>query len=75
MNTKKFNWIFYLISTTIVVTIAVQFYCNYKNYLNNKTRISNEIQISLDNDVEEYYSNLYKENFFSITSSTDLLGD
>jgi two-component system phosphate regulon sensor histidine kinase PhoR len=75
MNTKKFNWIFYLISTTIVVTIAVQFYWNYKNYLNNKTRISNEIQISLDNAVEEYYSNLSKESFFAITSSTDLVGD
>lgn len=75
MNTKKFNWIFYLIATTIVVTIAVQFYWNYNNYLNNKTRISNEIQISLDNAVEEYYSNLSKESFFAIIGSTDIKGD
>ncbi|MDT7830841.1 HAMP domain-containing sensor histidine kinase [Flavobacteriaceae bacterium S356] len=75
MNTKKFSWIFYLIATTIIVTIAVQFYWNYNNYLNNKTRISNEIQISLDNAVEEYYSNLSKESFFAIIGSADFKGD
>jgi two-component system phosphate regulon sensor histidine kinase PhoR len=75
MNTKKFNWIFYLIATTIVVTIMVQFYWNYNNYLNNKTRISNEIQISLDNAVEEYYSNLSKESFFAIISEVDYKKD
>lgn len=75
MNTKKYNWIFYLIATTIVVTIAVQFYWNYNNYLNNKTRISNEIQISLDNAVEEYYSNLSKESFFTLVSSPNIKGD
>lgn len=75
MNTKKFNWIFYLIAATIVVTIAVQFYWNYKNYVNNKTRISNEIQISLDNAVEEYYSSLSKESFFAIIGQSDIQGD
>lgn len=75
MNTKKFNWIFYLIAATIVVTIAVQFYWNYNNYLNNKTRISNEIQISLDNAVEEYYSTLSKESFFAIIGGADVQGD
>lgn len=75
MNTKKFNWIFYLIASTIVVTIAVQFYWNYNNYINNKTRISNEIQISLDNAVEEYYSSLSKKNFFAIVGATNITID
>jgi two-component system phosphate regulon sensor histidine kinase PhoR len=65
MNTKKYNWILYLITATIVTTIAVQFYWNYKNYQENRKRVTNEIQISLDNAVEEYYSNISKRNFFA----------
>jgi len=57
MNTRKHNWILYLISITITVTIAVQFYWNYKNFQENRRRVINEIQISFDNAVEEYFSN------------------
>ena len=46
MNTKKYKWIFYLITATIVTTIGVQFYWNYKTYQENKQRVTNEIQIS-----------------------------
>lgn len=66
MNVKKHNWILYLISATIVVTIAIQFYWNYKNYEENKQRVLNEIQISLDNTIDIYYSDLSKQNFFAI---------
>tara|TARA_R110002073_G_scaffold336506_1_gene534366 strand:+ start:12513 stop:14039 length:1527 start_codon:yes stop_codon:yes gene_type:complete len=72
MNTKKYNWILYLISATIVLTVAVQFYWNYKNYQENKKRVRNEIQISLDNAIEEYYSNLSKSEFFSFVSKDSL---
>ncbi|QMU64452.1 MAG: hypothetical protein GKR88_09245 [Flavobacteriaceae bacterium] len=75
MNTKKFNWILYLITITIIITVTVQLYWNYKNYLDHKTRISNEIQISLDNAIEEYYSSLSKENFFAIVSAASISGD
>lgn len=54
----------YLISTTIVVTIAVQLYWNYNNYLENKQQVQNEIQTSLDIAIDEYYSNVSKKNFF-----------
>ena len=69
MENKKYNWIFYLIAITIVATIAVQFYWNYKNYEENKQRVTNEIQLSLDNAVEEYYSSLAKKDFLTILSS------
>ena len=36
MNTKKYQLIFYFITATIVATIAVQFFWNYKNYEENK---------------------------------------
>jgi len=74
MNTKKYNWILYLISTTIVITIVVQLYWNYNNYLENKRQVQNEIQVSLDIAIDEYYSNLSKKNFFGFYSkdSTDV---
>jgi two-component system phosphate regulon sensor histidine kinase PhoR len=69
MNTKKYKWIFYLITATIVTTIGVQFYWNFKNYEENKQRVLNEIQLSLDNAIEEYYSSLAKKDFLTIVSS------
>jgi two-component system phosphate regulon sensor histidine kinase PhoR len=74
MNTKKYNWILYIISTTIVVTIVVQLYWNYNNYLENKRQVQNEIQNSLDIAIDEYYSNISKKNFFGFYSkdSTDV---
>jgi len=71
MNTQKYKWILYLIVITIITTIAIQFYWNFKNYEENKQRVANEIQLSLDNAVEEYYSSLAKSNFFSIIKNDD----
>ncbi|MBA6155836.1 HAMP domain-containing histidine kinase [Tenacibaculum sp. S7007] len=70
MNTKKHNWILYLISATIIATVAIQFYWNYKNYEQNKQRVINEIQISLDNSIEIYYADLSKQNFFAIVEES-----
>lgn len=69
MNTEKHRWILYLIVLTIITTISVQFYWNYKNYEENKQRVANEIQLSLDNAVEEYYSSLAKSDFLTIIES------
>jgi signal transduction histidine kinase len=66
MNTQKYQWLFYLIAATIIATIGVQFYWNYKNYEENKRQVTNEIQLSLDNAVEEYYSSLAKSDFLTI---------
>jgi two-component system phosphate regulon sensor histidine kinase PhoR len=66
MENKKYTWIFYLIAVTIVATIGVQFFWNYKNYEENKQRVRNEIQLSLDNAVEEYYATLAKKDFLTI---------
>lgn len=72
MKNKKYTWIFYLIAVTVVATIGVQFYWNYKNYEENKQRVTNEIQLSLDNAVEEYYATLAKKDFLTILKpSTD----
>ncbi len=66
MDTKKQHWTLYSITATIVLTIAVQLYWNYNNYLDNKQRVKNEIQSSLDTAIDEYYTDLSKSNFFTI---------
>ena len=66
MITKKYRWIFYFIAITIVATIGIQFYWNFKNYQENKRQVTNEIQLSLDNAVEEYYSSQAKSDFLTI---------
>ncbi len=72
MNTKKYNWILYLISGTILATIAIQFYWNYKNYEQNKQYVLNEIQNSLNDAVNQYYTNLTKNNFLTIVEPDSL---
>ena len=66
MNAKKQHWSLYFITATIVLTIAVQLYWNYNNYVDNKQRVKNEIQSSLDTAIDEYYTDLSKSNFFTI---------
>ncbi|WP_026775434.1 sensor histidine kinase KdpD [Polaribacter sp. Hel_I_88] len=66
MENKKYSWIFYLIAVTVFTTIGVQFYWNFKNYEENKQRVTNEIQLSLDNAIEEYYATLAKKDFLTI---------
>ncbi len=48
-----------------MVTIAIQVYWNVQNYKTNKQRLINEVQISLDNGVEQYYAQLAKTDFFA----------
>lgn len=72
MNAKKQRFILYLITVTIITTIAVQVYWNYKNYQQNKQHVLNEIQVSLDNAIETYYTNLSKENLFTIVEPKNL---
>ncbi len=71
MNRKKYQWILYAIATTILVTIGIQLYWNYKNYEENKRQIVNEIQLSLDNAIEEYYAGLAKANFITIINTKE----
>ena len=66
MNAKKQHWTLYFITATIVLTIAVQLYWNYNNYVDNKQRVKNEIQSSLNTAIDEYYTDVSKSNFFSI---------
>lgn len=69
MTTKNSLWILYAITATIVITIAAQLYWNYNNYKLNKQRVTNEIQLSIDNALEEYYAEIAKSDFLTIIKS------
>lgn len=69
MNEQRYRWILYTIVTVIVVTIGIQVYWNYKNYQTNKQQLINDVQISLDKAVDDYYANLAEQTTigFSLT--------
>ncbi|MBU2929149.1 sensor histidine kinase [Winogradskyella psychrotolerans] len=58
MDTKRYRLILYTIVVVIVSTIGIQIYWNYKNYQTNKQQLINDVQISLDKAVDDYYTAL-----------------
>jgi len=62
MNDLRYRWILYTIVIVILTTIGIQVYWNYKNYLNSKQQLINDVQVSLDKAVDDYYTNLAKKN-------------
>ena len=46
----------------ILLTLCVQGYWSYKNYLSEKRQLISEVQVSLDNAVDSYYTQLAKKN-------------
>lgn len=70
MNDLRYRWILYTIVIVILSTIGIQVYWNYKNYLNSKQQLINEVQISLDKAVDDYYSNLAKKNTLAFAFET-----
>lgn len=68
MNKRKYTSILYAIIITIVVTIAVQLYWNFKEYERNKDHLVSKVQLSLDNSVEAYFANLTRSGIITFTS-------
>ena len=66
MNDKRYRWILYTIVTVIVATIIIQVYFNYKNYQTNKQQFINDVQISLDKAVDDYYTALAERTTIGI---------
>ena len=66
VNVKK---IFLFISIVILSTIGLQVYWNYKNYISNKNRLYNEIQIAYDKALEIYFTEQSKKDVISFFST------
>ena len=79
MNDMRYKWMFYVITFVILSTIGIQVYWNYKNYQTNKQQLINDVQVSLDNAVDSYYTNLAEysavEGFSLHSNSEDKLFD
>ncbi len=73
MNDKKYRWVLYIIVSVIIVTIGIQLFWNYKNYLNSKQQLINDVQVSLDNAINSYYENLAKHKTQSYTVNYDTI--
>jgi len=69
VNSLKFKQIIYLISATVVVTVAAQVYNNVQNYRINKQRFELDVQQALDLAVETYYADRAKNDLVIFTSS------
>lgn len=62
MKKRKYSTLLYFISLVVLVTLSIQIYWNLKNYHSEKQRLINDIQISLDNAVDNYYASLAQRN-------------
>jgi two-component system phosphate regulon sensor histidine kinase PhoR len=70
MNGFKYRWILYFISSVILITLCIQIYWNYKNYVSGKQQLINDVQTSLDNSVDQYYTKLAQEHTFGFISDS-----
>ena len=65
MENLKYKGILYFIATVIAATLCIQVYWNYKNDRTSKQQLLNDVQTSLDNAVDQYYTQLATEKTFS----------
>ena len=68
MNNKRHQWIIYIIASVIALTIAVQIYWNYREYQINKEQLITKVRSSIDTSVEDYFAELTKSSFITLTS-------
>ena len=72
MNDRRYQWILYTIVTVIAITITIQIYWNYKNYQTNKQQLINDVQVSLDKAVDDYYTSLAHKTTFTFAFSDSI---
>ena len=70
MNGFNYSRILYFISVVILITIGVQGYWGYKNYLQEKQQLITDVQTSLDKAVDSYYTSLAKDNTLEFISDS-----
>ncbi len=56
MQKSSYKRILYFIGGVIFITLCIQVYWNYQNYQSGKQQLINEVQISLDNAVDQYFA-------------------
>ena len=56
---------------TVLATVGLQTYWNYKNYGINKQQLQKEIQLLFDQSVTDYFDQVSKEDVVSFLSTND----
>lgn len=70
MQKNRYKNILYFIVFVILVTLSIQVYWNFKNYVAGKQQLINEVQISLDHAVDQYYTDLAEKNTIGFSSDS-----
>lgn len=68
MKNRHYTFLLYFISFVILATLTIQLYWNYKNYQVGKRQLTNEVQTSFNDALNDYYIQMGKQNtigFFS----------
>lgn len=66
MNDSRNTYILFFIVAVIIATLSIQTYWNYKNYQTSKQQLINDVQTSLDNAVDLYYTQLATNSSFKV---------
>ena len=74
MNKLKYKSILYFISLVILATLCIQVYWNFKNYQTGKQQLINDVQTSLDNAVDQYFTELATKGPFRTINDSASLG-
>jgi len=68
MKRKNYKYILLFITITVVATISLQLYWNFKNYKENQRQFINEVQLAFDNSIEYYYVEDVKNDFVAFVN-------
>ena len=69
MNERSYRYLLYLISAVIAITLAIQVYWNYKNYKESERQLKIDLQTTLDQSVEDYFTLRAKNNTISFINN------
>lgn len=69
MNEKKYRYLLYLISTVILVTLIIQGYWIFKNYEESERQLKADLQSTLDQSIDDYFTIKARQNTISIVQN------
>ena len=70
MNGIKYKQTLYFITIVILLTLCVQGYWSYKNYISEKKQLITDVQVSLDNAIDSYFTGLAKKQTLKFISDS-----
>jgi two-component system phosphate regulon sensor histidine kinase PhoR len=71
MNNRKYTYLLILISLVIVATLSIQLYWNYKNYKESERQLIADVQTSINQSVDDYFTNRARENTMGLFFNGD----